>query len=103
MGHTPGPWEAYEYIPDGNIIKRSNTFGIRTPSYDVAGFMFGGGPFRKLEDAVLAAAAPRMLAACEAAIDWFNNYSEKNPPPVHQVTEQLVEAIWSATSEQQPA
>jgi hypothetical protein len=61
MSHTPGPWQAQELIPDDYIIKREGTYEIWTPDYDVATDVPGGGPFRKVEDAILAAAAPDLL------------------------------------------
>ena len=66
MEHTEGPWEAEELLVDGRIITKAGTFEIRTPDYDVATLVPGGGPFRKKADAVLAAAAPGLLGACRA-------------------------------------
>ena len=65
MGHTPGPWEVRELLPDGAIIRHPGTYEIRTHGYDVATYIRAAGPFRKREDAELAAAAPDLLAALE--------------------------------------
>ena len=69
--YTPGPWKAAELQVDGAIITRPGTFEIRTPGYDVAAHIPGGAPFRKEADAVLAAAAPELLDACETALDVY--------------------------------
>lgn len=62
---TKGPWRARELLPDGYIIKRTGTFEIHTPEYEVAGNVPCGAPFRKEADAVLAAAAPELLEALQ--------------------------------------
>ena len=69
MGHTPGPWEVRELLPDGAIIRHPGTYEIRTHGYDVATYIRAAGPFRKREDAELAAAAPDLLAVLEA-VEW---------------------------------
>ena len=61
---TAGPWEARELLADGMIVSKRG-WEISTDDYDVATFIPGRAPFRKKADAVLAAAAPDLLAACE--------------------------------------
>jgi len=68
MTHTPGPWEVHELIPDGHIIRKSGTYEIATDDYDVAMFARCGGPFRKLADAQLAAAAPELLEVAKLLV-----------------------------------
>ena len=69
MDATPGPWEVAELHFDGYHIKQHGTFEIRTPEYDVATYNQTGGPFRKLANAQLAAAAPELLEACKAIVN----------------------------------
>ena len=66
--HTPGPWYVREMIPDGEILIQGG-FEIATDEYDVATWVPRGAPFRKEADAILAAAAPDLLAALEA-VEW---------------------------------
>ena len=73
MEHTPGPWEAVELLPDGLIVTVKGTFEIRTPEYDVATIVPGGGPFRIEDDAILAAAVPELLEACRIAVETFDD------------------------------
>jgi len=70
--HTPGPWKVRRLEPDGLIITRSGTYQIWTPEYDVAADVPGGGPFRKLEDAVLAAAAPELMGALAIVVTTWD-------------------------------
>ena len=72
MAHTPGPWEVRELIPDGHIIRREGTYEIWTPDYDVAADVPGGGPFRKLEDAILAAAALNLLTELMLIVEGWD-------------------------------
>ena len=67
MTFTPGPWEVAELHFDGYHIKQRGTFEIRTPKYDIATYNQTGGPFRKLADAQLAAAAPELLKRLKEA------------------------------------
>ena len=87
MEHTEGSWEAEELLVDGRIITKAGTFEIRTPDYDVATLVPGGGPFRKKADAVLAAAAPEMFqfivrvaaiadAACGGGFTDWHDYMD---------------------------
>jgi hypothetical protein len=68
MAYTPGPGKAQFLNADGVIIKRAG-FEITTPEYDVVANIPNGAPIRKEEDAQLIAAAPDLLAACEALMD----------------------------------
>ena len=71
--YTPGPWNVRELLADGTVIHKRGTYEIRTPLYDVATNVPGGGPFRNLADAELAAAAPELLAALKATGKWTNH------------------------------
>jgi len=73
--HTPGPWEARRLEADGHILTREG-WEIRTPVWDVATWRAQGAPIRKKEDAFLIAAAPDLLAACEATVDAMIRYRD---------------------------
>ena len=73
MSHTPGPWEARRLEPDGFLIRQYG-WEIRTPAWDVATWIEHGGPIRKEEDALVIAAAPDLLEACEAEAVLWRHY-----------------------------
>ncbi len=79
MKHTPGPWRAYQ----GEETKRGRT------RYYWAVAPAVGGRIAELDDpfpasdeanAHLIAAAPDLLVACEAALDWFVSVAADGAP-----------------------
>lgn len=74
--HTPGPWTAQQdlrsYRNQGVITDGPFAWGIYSPSYRIAKVEEDFGP-RTIDvtaaDAFLLAAAPDLLAACEAALE----------------------------------
>lgn len=78
--HTPGPWEAEaanpsSILPDEgrwDVVSESAGSGFRSVAMLT-------GPRAGL-DARLMAAAPELLSACRAALDWFESVGADGAP-----------------------
>ena len=100
--HTPGPWEVRELLEDGVIVQQSHTYELHTPGYDVATLIPHGGPFRKLADAQIAAAAPDLLMACEMAhqfVAYYANIEANEDTLATRLESRLAAAIAKAKGE----
>ena len=70
MRHTPGPWE-FTTTSGGQILIRSPLESdTRTPGYFAEVRRFTLDRTILIANASLIAAAPDLLAACRAALDW---------------------------------
>ncbi len=70
MRHTPGPWE-FTTTSGGQILIRSPLDSdTRTPGYFAEVRRFTPDQNTLIANASLIAAAPDLLEACRAALDW---------------------------------
>ena len=86
MNHTPGPWKY------GALVDDSNHYYIKAGVYWIAEIC--GGTGQDTENAHLIAAAPDLLAACEAALAGLEETIH-----MRQQREQLKAAIAKARGE----
>ena len=70
--HTPGPWEVED--DDGAFTIQARITDPETGEIDHEPIVWQMGGIDCLEDAVLIAAAPDLLAACEAAMAQLNSW-----------------------------
>ena len=68
--HTPGPWTLRRLEPDPHGIIMIGGWEIWTRIYDVVAGTLGVAPIRNEADARLIAAAPDLLAALEATVEY---------------------------------
>lgn len=101
MGHTPGPWKAERHDGAGNIIIDTDT-PVDRGRLGIASVRRASNADHEVEaNARLIAAAPDLLAACEAAIVEFKAQGqalgEYTPPEMVDTWNKVDAAIIKAT------
>ena len=70
MRHTPGPWESVTTSHGQILIRSPLDSDTRTPGYFAEVRRFTPDQNTLIANASLIAAAPDLLEACRAALDW---------------------------------
>lgn len=92
MKHTPGPWKVKQGLGAPDIVSKERL--VARALYHM------GSEDREVDsNARLIAAAPELLAACEAAHDWLTQFCEHAPIVFGgetELAEQLLAALAKA-------
>ena len=103
--HTPGPWYVAEEHPSRNGITTPDSFRhlcVSTPRGDITCFQgYGRGDIECEANARLITAAPDLLAACQAVLDWARTPGNHGGNPYMMQHVSLArEAVAAATGQQ---